>query len=107
MKTLKAVILFVGCAAALMATASHAVPPGLMREFEVKGMGNVIFSGRLHAQKGLNCSDCHSAIFKPQLGGNPMTMDDIMAGKYCGTCHNGTKAFKAADPVNCKKCHKK
>jgi c(7)-type cytochrome triheme protein len=107
MITLKRVILFIGCAAALMSTASHAVPPGLMREFEVKGMGNVVFSGRLHAQKGLACGDCHSTVFKPQLGGNPITMDDITQGKYCGVCHNGKKAFDAGDSANCKKCHKK
>jgi len=107
MNTLKRVVLFLACAAAFMATSSHAVPPGLVREFEVKGMGNVMFNGRLHAAKGLACSDCHAGIFKPQLGGNSFSMDDITAGKFCGTCHNGTKAFNAADSANCKKCHKK
>jgi c(7)-type cytochrome triheme protein len=107
MNILKRAILFAGCAAALMASSSHAVPPGLMREFQVKGMGNVVFSGRLHAERGLTCGDCHSKIFKPELGGNAITMDDITQGRFCGTCHNGKKAFKAGDSANCKKCHKK
>jgi len=34
-----------------------------------------------------------------------MTMKDMEAGKFCGGCHNGTKAFAIKD--NCAKCHKK
>lgn len=70
-------------------------------------MGNVIFSGKLHAQKGLGCGDCHSKIFKPEMGSNKFTMDDITQGKACGVCHNGKKAFNAGEYANCKKCHKK
>jgi c(7)-type cytochrome triheme protein len=107
MNILKRTILFAGCAAALMATTSHAVPPGLMREFEVKGMGNVVFNGRIHAERGLICGDCHSKIFKPELRGNAISMDAITQGKFCGACHNGKKAFNAGNSANCKRCHKK
>jgi c(7)-type cytochrome triheme protein len=31
-------------------------------------------------------------------------MKDMEAGKSCGACHNGTKAFAVKD---CAKCHKK
>jgi c(7)-type cytochrome triheme protein len=34
-------------------------------------------------------------------------MKDINEGKFCGTCHNGTKAFSSKDPANCAKCHQK
>jgi c(7)-type cytochrome triheme protein len=34
-----------------------------------------------------------------------MKMADIYAGKMCGECHNGKRAFKPAG--NCAKCHKK
>jgi c(7)-type cytochrome triheme protein len=37
-------------------------------------------------------------------GGDTMTMKDMEAGKFCGACHNGTKAFAVKD---CAKCHKK
>jgi c(7)-type cytochrome triheme protein len=34
-------------------------------------------------------------------------MADINAGKSCGTCHNGDKAFKSSDATDCTKCHKR
>ena len=36
-----------------------------------------------------------------------MTMKDMEAGKGCGACHNGTKAFGVKDAASCAKCHKK
>jgi c(7)-type cytochrome triheme protein len=77
-------------------------------EFPVKGdEGKVTFDGPAHKAKGLNCKDCHPGIFKMQKGGDAITMKDINEGKFCGTCHNGTKAFSAKDAANCSKCHKK
>jgi c(7)-type cytochrome triheme protein len=68
-------------------------------------MGTVVFKGDDHAGKGLKCTECHSKIFKMKKGSTVMHMADINAGKYCGECHNGKKAFKPAG--NCAKCHKK
>ncbi len=50
----------------------------------------------------LDCSNCHPAIFIPQKGGNPeIGMDAIVAGKYCGRCHD-----KVAFPLwTCERCH--
>ncbi len=76
-------------------------------EFEGKGAGKVVFDNKTHMGKGLKCGDCHDAIFKKTKGGNPMTMKDMDAGKGCGTCHNGTKAFSTKDAASCAKCHKK
>ncbi|MDA8099957.1 MAG: cytochrome c3 family protein [Nitrospiraceae bacterium] len=76
-------------------------------EFAGGGAGKVTFDNKVHMGKGLKCTDCHDAIFKKKVGGNPMKMKDINEGKFCGACHNGTKAFKASDPANCGKCHKK
>jgi c(7)-type cytochrome triheme protein len=39
--------------------------------------------------------------------GAQIKMADLNAGKLCGECHNGTKAFKTSDAANCGKCHKK
>jgi len=96
---LLAVVLFVGSA--------MAVPPGKSLEFEAKGAAKVIFDGKAHADKGLKCNDCHTKIFQMKKGAAKMTMADINSGKFCGECHNGTKAFKASDSANCAKCHKK
>jgi len=50
----------------------------------------------------LDCSNCHPKIFIPQRGGNPnIGMDAIIAGKYCGRCHD-----KVAFPLwTCERCH--
>jgi c(7)-type cytochrome triheme protein len=81
-----------------------AVPPGKTVEFDTP-MGKVTFSGKIHADHGLKCPDCHSKIWKMSKTANPkMTMKELNEGKYCGTCHNGTKAFKTTE---CTKCHKK
>lgn len=69
--------------------------------------GKVTFDGKIHADKGLKCTDCHTKIFKMKKGSTAMKMADLDAGKFCGECHNGTKAFKTSDNANCAKCHKK
>lgn len=50
----------------------------------------------------LDCSNCHPAIFVPQKGGNPkIGMDAIIAGQYCGRCHD-----KVAFALwTCERCH--
>lgn len=50
----------------------------------------------------LDCSNCHPAIFVPQRGGNAnIGMDAIIAGQYCGRCHD-----KVAFPLwTCERCH--
>jgi c(7)-type cytochrome triheme protein len=69
--------------------------------------GKVTFEGKVHADKGLKCNDCHTKIFKMKKDSTSMKMADLNAGKFCGECHNGTKAFKTSDADNCAKCHKK
>ncbi len=90
-----------------MAVTAFAVPSGKTLEFD-KGPGKVTFSGTVHAEKGLKCADCHSSgLFKMKKGADAMTMKDMDEGKFCGHCHNGTKAFSVKDAANCGKCHKK
>ncbi len=91
-----------------MAMTAFAVPAGKTVEFDGKGAGKVVFDGKVHADKGLKCADCHqSGLFKMKKGGDTITMKDMDAGKFCGACHNGTKAFSVKDAANCGKCHKK
>jgi len=86
---------------------AFAVPSGKTVEFTPAGAGKVVFDGKVHADKGLKCADCHPATFKMKKGADAITMKDINDGKFCGTCHNGTKAFSAKEPANCAKCHQK
>ncbi len=90
-----------------MIGSAMAVPPGKTLEFAGGAMGKVVFDGKVHADKGLKCNDCHTKIFKMKKGSAKITMADINGGKFCGECHNGTKAFASKDPGNCAKCHKK
>ncbi len=75
--------------------------------------GKVTFDGKMHNAKlgPGKCSTCHPKIFPFKApgaeGSAKITMADINGGKFCGTCHNGTTAFKASDAANCGKCHKK
>jgi c(7)-type cytochrome triheme protein len=84
----------------VLAASAFAVGPGKTVEF-AKG-GKVIFDGKSHS--AAKCNECHPAIFKMKKSGETMTMKDMEAGKFCGSCHNGTKAFAVKD---CAKCHKK
>ena len=90
----------------ILASSAEAVPPGKTAEWNAP-MGKVTFEGKAHADKGLKCLDCHSKIFKMKKGSTEMKMADINAGKFCGVCHNGTKAFETNNPDNCVRCHKK
>jgi c(7)-type cytochrome triheme protein len=92
----------------VLSVSAFAVPAGKTVEFDGKGAGKVVFDGKTHADKGNKCADCHqSGIFKMKKGADAITMKDINEGKFCGSCHNGTKAFKSSDAANCAKCHKK
>ena len=78
-----------------------ALPMDLVIVMEVKGsMPNVAFPHKSHTA-WLECANCHDAIFKPQKGGNPMSMAEIMLGQKCGVCH-GSVAFPVTE---CRRCH--
>jgi c(7)-type cytochrome triheme protein len=83
-----------------------AVPAGKTVEWDTTN-GKVTFDGKIHADKGVKCTECHVKIFQMKKGSAAMKMADINAGKFCGECHNGTRAFSAKEPANCEKCHKK
>ena len=92
----------------VMAASVFAVPAGKTVEYDGKGAGKVVFGGKVHADKGQKCADCHqSGLFKMKKGADVLTMKDMNDGKFCGSCHNGTKAFSVKDAAGCAKCHKK
>lgn len=95
--TLIVALAFVGSA--------FAVGPGKTVEFPDGATGKVIFDGKVHADKGFKCNECHTKIFPMKKG--TLKMAEMNAGKECGTCHNGDKAFSTKDIANCGRCHKK
>lgn len=98
----------VAASAALMFSAGSvlAVPPGKVVEFDSPN-GKVIFNGKVHADKGLKCADCHTKpkLFEMKKGGDKKTMAAMNEGKFCGACHDGKKAFSVKAPADCAKCH--
>lgn len=82
-----------------------AVPSGKTLEYVKSSLGMVKFDGTLHKDAGLKCGECHvDGVFpKMKQGTVTITMDEIYAGKQCGVCHNGQRAFEAKG--NCERCH--
>lgn len=105
MKMMRTLMVF--AAACAFIGGAMASPSGMQVEYAGGPMGKVTFDGKVHADKGLKCDACHTKIFQMKKGTAKMTMAAINKGEFCGTCHNGTKAFKASDPKTCTKCHKK
>jgi len=63
-----------------------------------------VFDHQKHLAAGNACEACHEKIFTKKKGSTPpMKMKAMRDGKYCGTCHNGTKAFTVKH--SCVKCH--
>ncbi len=49
----------------------------------------------------LACENCHPKIFIPQKGANPISMNKVLRGEYCGICHDKV-AFSL---FICERCH--
>jgi c(7)-type cytochrome triheme protein len=60
----------------------------------------VRFPHKAHTQ-WLACDNCHPAIFEPQEHANPITMNKVLRGEYCGVCHDKV-AFAL---FVCERCH--
>ena len=70
--------------------------------FEGGGMGKVSYNHDFHA-KMFPCAECHPNVFPMKKGVKKIKMDDMYAGKSCGVCHNGKKAFASMECANCHK----
>lgn len=95
------------CAVTLLSAGSAgAVGAGKKLEYRGSPQGVVVFDGTAHKNAGLTCSDCHNPGMFPAMkqGTVTITMNDLYAGKYCGRCHDGKKAFMIKD--NCTRCHR-
>lgn len=65
-----------------------------------KDMPYVRFPHLQHT-KWLDCSNCHPKIFIPQEHANPISMNKVLRGEYCGVCHDKV-AFAL---FTCERCH--
>ncbi len=102
---MKRVLITVSAVVALFAFASmaFAVAPGKTVTYAGGKEGKVIFDGKKHADAKLACKECHPKPFAMKKSAK-ITKADHVAGKFCGVCHDGKKAF---DQKDCTKCHKK
>jgi c(7)-type cytochrome triheme protein len=66
-----------------------------------KDMPYVKFPHNSHTM-WLACSNCHDKIFVPKAGGNPISMDKIFQGQYCGVCHDRVSFITF---FSCERCH--
>lgn len=87
-------------------SACHTPPGQIVFTRPVKA---VIFDHTMHVDSlGFSCSDCHSDLFKMQIGAaeeneQEFVMEALYQGEYCGACHDGGQAF--ASDTRCTTCH--
>jgi len=74
------------------------------KEAGTEDFAPAIFPHWVHRMQ-FKCSVCHESIFKMKAGANPVTMEAINQGNYCGACHNGKTAF-APMFEHCSRCHR-
>jgi c(7)-type cytochrome triheme protein len=84
-----------------------AVPAGSTLTFADSPMGKVVFDGTIHHGSGIKCMECHKEGMFPEKkqGTVKITMAEIYAGRLCGVCHDGQRAFAAKG--NCNRCHRR
>lgn len=104
---MKKMLILVAVLSLSIVTVAVAVPSGKTLIFDKSSMGTVTFSGKIHKEAGLKCAECHNKDMFPKMkqGTVAITMNEIYAGKFCGVCHNGKRAFEAKK--NCNRCHVK
>jgi c(7)-type cytochrome triheme protein len=67
---------------------------------DTAAMPNVRFPHLAHT-RWLACSNCHPDIFLPKNNGNPVTMEKVLKGQFCGRCHD-----KVSFALwTCERCH--
>ena len=73
----------------LLVANAMAIPSGKTLDWD-SPQGKVTFDGMVHANKGLQCADCHTkpAIFNMEKSSVTMKMADINSGKFCGECQH-------------------
>ncbi len=68
---------------------------------DIGGSMSIVRFPHLAHTMWLACSNCHPAIFVPQAGANPISMENILSGEQCGICHRAV----SFPPTDCARCH--
>jgi len=68
-----------------------------------RGVAATVFPHWVHRIR-YKCYACHPALFEMKAGANPITMDAMSAGKFCGACHDGKTAWGIGFDT-CNRCH--
>jgi c(7)-type cytochrome triheme protein len=102
------VVLVLALAASAAAQSALRLPPDFVFRGAEGSPGTVTFDHRSHLdEKKPACTTCHPAVFRIlKTGGTvPLRVDhaSMDAGRQCGTCHNGTRAFGLDQ---CALCHR-
>ncbi|MDD2464876.1 MAG: cytochrome c3 family protein [Desulfobulbus sp.] len=106
------------CAADIWANEPAAVSEAPQKQLASYGNTQVVavepirqmFSHKSHVvTAGLSCDSCHPDLFDRKRGSakakGDYNMASLEAGKYCGSCHDGSTAFNTTGPETCKVCH--
>ena len=67
---------------------------------DTRSMPHVLFPHAAHTQ-WLSCDNCHPEPFVARDGANPINMDAIFKGQFCGLCHDKV----AFSTFVCERCH--
>ncbi|HMB17045.1 MAG TPA: c(7)-type cytochrome triheme domain-containing protein [Pelovirga sp.] len=104
---MKRIVLLLCVVTLCAVTAAIAVPANRSLNYDRSALGPVEFSGKIHAEAGFSCGDCHNPDLFPKMKQRSVeiTMEKIYAGEQCGFCHNGETAFAAK--TSCNRCHVK
>ena len=85
------------------------LPPDLEYKGGADGPGVAVFRHTTHvALAENNCLVCHNPpapIFKILHPDHRTSHEEMSAGKTCGACHDGKKAFGTTETENCQICH--
>ncbi len=108
MKLMASVIAILTGALLLAPAVARAKVGGGDITYAPKGAGKVVFNHEYHVGlKGQHCNNCHYKTFQMTGGAEyKMDMSTLTKGKFCGTCHDGRKAFDVKDANSCRRCHK-
>jgi c(7)-type cytochrome triheme protein len=82
------------------------LPPPLVLDKEADSPGKVVFRHTTHVPLENNkCLACHPRPFSILHATLRVKHDDMNAGRSCGICHDGKKAFPVDDSDSCARCH--
>jgi c(7)-type cytochrome triheme protein len=70
---------------------------------EMQELPSAVFPHWFHRMR-FRCFVCHPQIFPMRVTSEGITMDEIRAGRFCGTCHNDKIAWRPSYDT-CPRCH--